>query len=112
GGKPEEYAGVWGDPLPAEAAAGHGDEHRVGEATLLVAHHQHAVATAPAGKERDLGEVGNDRNAVSALQQAIGNRLVARCAQLFQNLTRGQEAPLLARLRVSTRAGPGQDDTG
>src|SRR2546429_8053635 len=53
-----------------------------------------------------------DLNAVSALQQAIGNRLVARCAQLFQNLTRGQEAPLLARLRVSTRAGPGQDDTG
>ncbi len=98
--------------MPAEAAPGHGDEHRVGEAPLLVAHHQHAVATASAGEERDLGQVRNDRDAVSALEQAIGNRLVPRCAQLFQNLTRGQEAPLLARLRVRTRARPGQDDSG
>jgi hypothetical protein len=55
------------------------------------------VAAAPAGEERDLGEIGEDGDAVGALQQSVGDHLIARVAQLLQHLTGDEQTPFLAR---------------
>jgi hypothetical protein len=98
-------------PLPAEAAAGHADEHRVGEASLAVAHHQHTASVAAAGEEGHLGEIRDDRNAVGALEQAIGNPLVRGAAQLLEHLAGDEKLALLARgLRGHGGGGAGEGE--
>src|SRR5207248_6032647 len=45
-------------------------------------------------------QVGNDRDAIGALEQPLGNRLVTGVANLLEHLARDEEAPLLACLRM------------
>ena len=54
--------------LPTHTTAGQRYKHRVGEATVGITHHQHAVAAAATDHEGDLGDIGDDGNAISALQ--------------------------------------------
>ena len=65
--------------------------------------------TAPsADKERRLGEVGKYRNPISALEQAVGNPLVALAALVLQDLTGEQQATLLACLGMDAGGGNGE----
>ena len=51
-------------------------------------------------EEGDFGEIGNDRDAVSALQQPVGNALIACVADVVERLRGEEEASFLQRLRV------------
>ena len=111
-GEHQDDVGRLHAPLPAEASAGHRDEHRVGEVAFLVPQDQHTVATAAAGEERDLGHVGEHGDTVGTFEQAIRYRLVARGAQLLEDLARHQQAALFARLRLRAGGGDREHDTG
>ncbi len=77
--------------LPADAAAGEVDEHRVREAALAVAHDHDARAATTADDEGDLRDVGDDRDAIGALQETLGDHLVALLAQLIEHFGRHEQ---------------------
>src|SRR6516162_325449 len=95
-------------PLPAEAAASHGDEHRVREATLLVTHDQRAVTAATAEEESRLGQVGKYRDPIGSLEQPIGNPPVAGGGQVLEHLAGEEQATLLACLGMGGGGGGGE----
>jgi hypothetical protein len=87
--------------LPAKVETTQTDENRICEASVLVAHHQHAFAVASSEKECSLGDVRQHGDAVRALQEPVWNELVSGGADLLQHLRRLEQATLFTRLRVS-----------
>jgi hypothetical protein len=61
---------------------------------------EHAVSARAADEECDLGEIGDDRDAVRALEQAVRDSLVARVANVVEHLCGEEKASFLAGLRM------------
>src|SRR5262249_23618288 len=97
-------------PLPAEAAASHGDEHRVREAAVFVAHDEYAMSAAPAEEEGRLGHIGKHWDSISALEEAIRNPPVACGADVRQDLAGVEQTAFLACLGVDGGCRDGESE--
>jgi len=58
------------------------------------------VSTLATEEERNLGELGNYRDAIGALQKSVGDALIARITDVVEDLSGKQEASFLQSLRV------------
>src|SRR6185437_5680833 len=79
-------------PLKAEAAARECHENGAREVAARVSHHEDTVSTLATEEERNLGELRNDCDAISALQEPVGD--------VVEYLSGEEEASFLQRLRV------------